>query len=80
VQLQCIEPERTPLNLSYEDHYANFHAGDIIEEVKALLGQLNGEKWLMCALMYGAGLWIMECPRLRVQDRFSSEIGNRLPF
>jgi len=32
------------------------------EEVKAVLGQLKGDKWLMASLMYGAGL------RLRVQD------------
>jgi integron integrase len=38
------------------------------EEVKALLGQLKGERHLMASLMYGAGLRLMECLRLRVQD------------
>jgi integron integrase len=38
------------------------------EEVKAVLGQLTGDKWLMASLMYGAGLRLMECLRLRVQD------------
>ena len=38
------------------------------EEVKAVLGQLTGDKWLMAGLMYGAGLRLMECLRLRVQD------------
>ena len=38
------------------------------EEVKAVLGRLNGDKWLMASLMYGAGLRLMECLRLRVQD------------
>jgi len=38
------------------------------EEVKALLAQLSGDKWLMASLMYGAGLRLMECLRLRVQD------------
>jgi integron integrase len=37
-------------------------------EVKALLAALNGDKWLMASLMYGAGLRLMECLRLRVQD------------
>jgi integron integrase len=37
-------------------------------EVKALLGQLTGDKWLMAALMYGAGLRLMECLRVRVHD------------
>ncbi len=38
------------------------------EEVKAVLKQLTGDKWLMAVLMYGAGLRLMECLRLRVQD------------
>ena len=38
------------------------------EEDKAVLANLAGEKWLMALLMYGAGLLLMECLRLRVQD------------
>ncbi len=38
------------------------------EEVKAVLSHLRGDKWLMALLMYGAGLRLMECLRLRVQD------------
>jgi integron integrase len=38
------------------------------DEVKALLAQLSGVKWLMASLMYGAGLRLMECLRLRLQD------------
>lgn len=38
------------------------------DEVKAVLASLSGEKWLMASLMYGAGLRLMECLRLRVQD------------
>jgi integron integrase len=38
------------------------------EEVKAVLSHLSGDKWLMASLMYGAGLCLMECLRLRVQD------------
>jgi integron integrase len=38
------------------------------EEAKAVLGYLKGDKWLMGMLMYGAGLRLMECLRLRVQD------------
>jgi len=37
-------------------------------EVKAVLAHLQGDKWLMVSLMYGAGLRLMECLRLRVQD------------
>lgn len=39
-----------------------------LEEVKAVLANLSGDKWLMASLMYGAGLRLMECLRLRVQD------------
>jgi site-specific recombinase XerD len=38
------------------------------EEVKAVLGHLEGDKRLMASLMYGSGLRLMECLRLRVQD------------
>ncbi len=38
------------------------------EEVKAVLGNLRGDRWLMGSLMYGAGLRLLECLRLRVQD------------
>jgi integron integrase len=38
------------------------------EEAKAVLSHLKGDKWLMASLMYGAGMRLMECLRLRVQD------------
>src|SRR5918911_787558 len=38
------------------------------EEVKAVLNHLRGEMWLMAALLYGSGLRLMECLRLRVKD------------
>jgi integron integrase len=38
------------------------------DEVKAVLGNLTGDKLLMASLMYGAGLRLMESLRLRVQD------------
>lgn len=37
-------------------------------EVQAVLGHLSGVYWLMGSLLYGAGLRLMECVRLRVQD------------
>lgn len=37
-------------------------------EVKHLLEQLSGTDWLMAMLMYGAGLRVLECVRLRVKD------------
>lgn len=38
------------------------------EEVRALLARLDGTKWLMASLLYGSGLRLMECLRLRVKD------------
>ena len=38
------------------------------EETKALLSGLEDEKWIMGNLLYGAGLRLMECIRLRVKD------------
>lgn len=48
-------PRRVPLVLSRQ-------------EVAAVLGAMDGVTWLMASLLYGAGLRLMECARLRVQD------------
>jgi integron integrase len=37
-------------------------------EVERLLASLSGTKWLIASLLYGAGLRVMECLRLRVKD------------
>src|SRR5438067_4361436 len=38
------------------------------EEVSAVLNQMSGELRLMAELLYGSGLRLMECVRLRVKD------------
>lgn len=38
------------------------------EEIKQLLAQFDGTYWLIFSLIYGAGLRISECARLRVKD------------
>jgi integrase len=38
------------------------------EEVRALLNNLKGEQRLIAVLMYGTGMRLMECLRLRVKD------------
>ena len=48
-------PERVPVVLSRD-------------EARALLGELSGVNWLMASLLYGSGLRLLECLRLRVQD------------
>ena len=38
------------------------------EEVGRILRELTGTPWLMASLMYGAGLRVLECARLRIKD------------
>jgi integron integrase len=38
------------------------------DEVKRVLGQLEGTRWLIVALIYGSGLRLLEALRLRVKD------------
>src|SRR5687768_10239129 len=38
------------------------------EEVRRLLAAMSGAKWLMASLLYGAGLRLRECLKLRVKD------------
>ena len=49
------EPQRLPVVLSPE-------------EVRRLLAELEGKYWVAGNLLYGAGLRLLECLRLRVQD------------
>lgn len=53
--IRARKPERLPVVMAQE-------------EVKAVLANLTDDKWLIAAIMYGAGLRLMECLRLRVQD------------
>ena len=38
------------------------------DEVKSVLDQMEGVRWLVASLLYGSGLRLMECLGLRVQD------------
>ncbi|QIL21060.1 integron integrase [Thermomonas sp. HDW16] len=38
------------------------------EEMRILLAQLEGRAWLLAAVLYGTGMRLMECLRLRVKD------------
>jgi integrase len=38
------------------------------QEVKSILSLLDGVEWIAATLLYGAGLRLMECLRLRVKD------------
>jgi integron integrase len=53
--VRAKRPQRVPVVLSRE-------------EVSGLLSRMNGTPRLMCSLIYGAGLRLLECARLRVKD------------
>ncbi|MBX6315418.1 MAG: integron integrase [Isosphaeraceae bacterium] len=53
--VRAKKPERLPVVLTRE-------------EVRAVLDGLEGDKKLMASLLYGSGLRLMECLRLRVKD------------
>jgi integron integrase len=38
------------------------------QEIREIMKHLSGEKWLMANIIYGAGLRLMECLRLRIKD------------
>lgn len=38
------------------------------DEVRSVFVHLEGKKWLMASLLYGTGMRLMECLRLRVKD------------
>ncbi|HEX9201910.1 MAG TPA: phage integrase N-terminal SAM-like domain-containing protein, partial [Acidobacteriaceae bacterium] len=52
---RATRPPRLPVVLTHE-------------EVERLLAELQGVRWLIASLLYGAGLRVMECLRLRVKD------------
>ena len=39
-----------------------------VDEVRAVLAELQGVYWIIASLLYGSGLRLMECIRLRVKD------------
>lgn len=53
--VRAKKPQRLPVVLS-------------VEEVRRVLAALDGELWLVCSLLYGTGMRLMEGLRLRVKD------------
>lgn len=39
-----------------------------VDEVRQVLERLDGEVWLLCSLLYGTGMRLMEAVRLRIKD------------
>jgi integrase len=44
------------------------------EKVKSILSLLRGTEWIMATLLYGAGLRLMECMRLRRKLKGSATV------
>jgi len=64
-------PEGVPawLKILIEEHRPEATPNIITQsEIRRLLGQLNGTGWLAAALVYGTGIRLIECVRLRVRD------------
>jgi len=53
--IRAKQPQRVPVVMT-------------TDEVALVMQRLKGLNWLMAMLMYGTGLRVMECMRLRVQD------------
>jgi len=53
--VRAKQPHRVPVVLTQD-------------EVRTVLRHLSGTPWIMATLLYGAGLRLMECLRLRVKD------------
>lgn len=53
--LRAKRPRRLPTVLS-------------VDEARKLLSMMDGRTWLMASLLYGTGMRLMECLRLRVKD------------
>lgn len=53
--VRASKPKRLPVVLSRD-------------EVRCILGYIHGENWMQTGLLYGSGLRLMECLRLRVHD------------
>jgi integron integrase len=61
VKLEHVEPMRAKKSV---------HVPSVLsqEEVKKVLGRLNGVYYIIGRLLYGSGMRLMECMRLRVKD------------
>lgn len=53
--VRARQPKRMPVVLTHQ-------------EAMAVIGKLTGRDWLIANLLYGSGLRIMECMRLRIKD------------
>ena len=63
---RIISPESDPEYQSRRDNIRN--EVNVFCKDKKIMDQLKGSYWLMAMLMYGSGLRLMECLRLRVKD------------
>ena len=65
---QFLKRELENLNFSYSKRNRRVPVVFNKEEAQAVISKLRGDKKLMAQLMYGSGLRVSECLRLRVKD------------
>jgi len=53
----CVQKELTAFQLSLQK-----------PEIESILHHLEGTPWLVCALLYGGGMRLLECLHLRIKD------------
>ena len=61
-------PMEDSINFSYSQKAPRIPTVFTHQEACAVLEQLRSKNYLMAALLYGAGLRVMECVRLRIKD------------
>ncbi len=65
---QFLKHESLELNFDYSKRVRKIPVVFSVREAIAVIERLEGEKRLMAKIMYGAGLRVSECLRLRIKD------------
>ncbi|NUM36072.1 MAG: integron integrase [Candidatus Brocadiae bacterium] len=65
---EVLGQEVGKLNIEWSERPVRLPVVLTKEEVKRVFDCLEGTRWIMAAMLYGSGLRLMECLRLRVKD------------
>jgi len=65
---QVLHHQLGPVNALRADRPVRLPVVLTVDEVRAVIGQMSGTPQLIAKLLYGCGLRLLECLRLRVQD------------
>jgi site-specific recombinase XerD len=67
-QIHPVSRQAPPAEMGAVEVEAFLTALALHGNVAAVLARLDGVHWLIASLLYGSGLRLMECLRLRVKD------------